>query len=67
MFKPAWRFRWFTGQNWLKVRLSSSKKNYLICFNESVLKMMKNALKALFVFKIFRFFPWLFSYVDKTT
>ena len=43
----------------LKVELSPSKKNRLICFNESPLKMMKNAfyfiLKALFVLKIFKF------------
>ena len=35
-----------------------------------VLKMMKNAfyfiLKALFVFKIFKFLSWLFGPVEKT-
>ena len=39
--------------------LSSSKKIILNCFNESTLKMMKNAfnfiLKALFVLEIFKF------------
>ena len=43
----------------LKVRLLSSKKKYVIFLIESPLKMMKNAfyffLKALFVFKIYRF------------
>ena len=43
----------------LKVGLSPSKKNCVICFIESPLKMMKNAfyfiLKALFVLKIFKF------------
>ena len=37
----------------------TSKKNYFVCFDESPLKMMKNAfyliLKALFVLKIFQF------------
>ena len=43
----------------LKLRLSPSKMNYFIYFNESLLKMMKNAfyfiLKSLFVLKIFKF------------
>ena len=42
-----------------KVRLSHSKKNCFICFNESPLEMMKNAfyfiLKAFFVLEIFKF------------
>ena len=42
-----------------KVGLSPSKKICVISFNESHLKMMKNAfyfiLKALYVFKIFKF------------
>ena len=41
----------------LKVGLLSSKKNCVICFIESLLKMMKNAfyliLKAYFILKIF--------------
>ena len=41
-----------------------------ICFNESPLKMVKNAfcflVKALFVLKIFKFWPWLFGHVEKT-
>ena len=40
------------------------------CFIEGPLKMMKNAfyfiLKALFVFKIFKFLAWLFGHVEKT-
>ena len=55
-------FWWFQGEqkliNSLKVGLSPFKK-YLICFNESPLKIMKNAfcliLKALFSLKIFKF------------
>ena len=54
----------------LKVGLSPSKKNCVICFTESPLKMMKNAfyfiLKALFVLKIFKFLSWLFGNVEKT-
>ena len=42
-----------------KVGLSSSKKNFFICFNDGPSKMMKNAfhfiLKVLFVLKIFKF------------
>ena len=42
----------------IKVGLSPSKKVYFIYFNESPLKMMKNAfyfmLKALFVLKILK-------------
>ena len=40
-------------------------------FDESPLKMMKNTfyfiLKALPVFKIFEFLPWLFGHAEKTT
>ena len=43
----------------IKVGLSPHKKNCIICFIESTLKMMKNAfyfiLKVLFVLKIFQF------------
>ena len=43
----------------IKVKLSPSKKNYVICSIESSLKIMKNAfyfvLKAFFVLKIFKF------------
>ena len=46
------------------------KKNIFICFNESALKVIKNAfysiLKALFVLKIFKFLSWVFRYVEKT-
>ena len=56
-------------QSWsLKVRLSPSKKNCFICFNESPSKVMENAFfvrkKALFVLKIF--LSWLFGHVEKT-
>ena len=41
-----------------------------ICFNDSSLKMMKNAfyfiLKALSVLKIFKFLSWLFGHLEKT-
>ena len=52
-----------------KVGLSTSKKKF-ICFNDSPLKMMKNAFYlmwiALFIFKIFKFMSWLFEHVGKT-
>ena len=45
------------------------KKKWFICFNESPLKMMKNAfyfiLKALFVLKIFQFLSQPFGHVEK--
>ena len=54
----------------IKVRLSPSKGNCFICFNESSLKMMKNVfcftMKALFVLKILKFLRWLFGHVEKT-
>ena len=46
------------------------RKFFIICFNDSPSKMMKNAfyfvLKALFVLKIFKFLFWLFGHVEKT-
>ena len=55
--------------NDLKDGLSSSEKILLICFNESSLKMMKNAfyfiLKALFILKIFKFLAWHFVHVEE--
>ena len=57
-----------TSRVLLKVRFSPSKKFVLVYFNESPLKMIKNAfyfmLKALFVFEIFTFLSWLFGYVE---
>ena len=54
---------------WCKNELSPSKKNCVICFKESLLKMMKNAfyfiLNALFALKIFKFLSWLFGHVAK--
>ena len=54
----------------LKVGLSPSQKNVVICFNDSTSKMIKNALnfilKALFVLKIFKFLSLLFGHVEKT-
>ena len=45
------------------------KKIGFISFNESHLKMIKDAFyfifNALFVFKIFKFVSWLFGYVEK--
>ena len=55
----------------VKVRRLPSNKNCFICFNESSLNMMKNAfhfiLKALNILKIFNFFSWLFTHVEKTS
>ena len=42
---------------------------FLICFNDSSSKMIKNAfyfiLKALFFLKIFKFLSWIFGHVEK--
>ena len=55
----------------IKVGFSPSKKNRVICFIESPLKMVKNAfyliLKALFVLMMFKFLLRLFGHVGKTT
>ena len=55
--------------NLFKVRLSLSKKDCVICFNENPLKVMKNAfyfiLEPLFVHEIFKFMPLLFGHVGK--
>ena len=55
---------------WLKVGLSPSEKNCVVCFIESPLKVTKNVfyfiLKALFVLKIFKFLSWRFGHVEKT-
>ena len=54
----------------IKLGLSPSRKKYVICLTESLLKIMKNAfyfiLKALFVLKIFKVMPRLFGHVGKT-
>ena len=53
----------------LKVGPHPQKKSF-IYFNESPLKMIKNAfyfiLRALFVLKIFKFLSWLSGHVEKT-
>ena len=52
-----------------KVGVTTSKNNFFISFNDSPLKMMKNAfhfiLKALFVLKIFKFLSCHFGHVEK--
>ena len=54
----------------LKAGHLPSKKIIFICFNESPLKMMKNAfcfiLKGLFFLKIFKFLSWFFGHVEET-
>ena len=54
-----------------KVRLSPSRNVCVICFIESPSQMMKNVFyfisKGLFVVKIFKFLPWSFGHVGKTT
>ena len=54
----------------LRVELLPSKNNCFICFNESPLKMMKNAfyfiLIALFSLQIFEFLSQLFGDIEKT-
>ena len=53
----------------LKVEPWPFKKNWVMCFIESLSKMMKNAfyfiLKAPFVLKTFNFLSWLFGHVEK--
>ena len=55
---------------YIKVVLSPSKKILFICFNESLLKMIKNVfyfiLKALFILMIFKFLSWHFGHVEET-
>ena len=59
---------------WKKLNLKSDshhpKKFLFISFNESPLKIMKNAfyfiLKALLVLKIFTFLSWHFGHVEET-
>ena len=54
----------------VKVGLSPSKKIFVICLIENLLKMMKNAfyfiIKANFVLQIFKFLSRLFGYIRKT-
>ena len=57
--------------NSIKAGLSpSKKKNFIIWFNDSSARSMKNAfysiLKALFVLKILKFLSWYFCHVEKT-
>ena len=53
----------------LKVGLLPSEKVCFICFNKSLLKIIKNAfyfiLKAPFVLKIFKFLSRLFDHIKK--
>ena len=53
----------------LKVELSPSKEMCFICFNKSLLKLMKNVfyfiLKTLFVLKQFKFLFWFFRHIEK--
>ena len=52
-----------------KVGLSPSKKVIFICFNENILKMMKNAfyfmLNTPFILEIYTVLAWIFGYVEK--
>ena len=54
----------------VKAGLSPLKKILFVGFNESPLKMMKNAfyfiLKSLFVLKIFKFLSWVFGHIVET-
>ena len=53
----------------LKTDSHLAKKICIICFTESLLRMMENAFhfisKALFVLKIFKFLSWQFGHVRK--
>ena len=50
--------------------LKAGLSPFFICFNVSPSEMMKNVfyfiLKALFVFKVFKFLSWSFGHVEKT-
>ena len=67
---PAVFFLHTIFPDFFKVGLSPSKKICFVFFDESPLKMMKNAfyliLKALFVLKIFKFLSKTFGHVGKT-
>ena len=58
-----------TFASFLKSDSHLPKKFIFICFNKSLLKMVKNAfyfiLKVLFVFKIFKFLSWHFGHVEE--
>ena len=57
------------NQKSLKSDSKFPKKLFFVWFIESPLKTMKNVfyfiLKALFVFKRFKFLPWRFGYIEK--
>ena len=68
-FSSNFRIIFYIKSCWSRT-LTLQKRNCFICFNESPLKMVKNAsyfiLKALFVLNIFKFLSWLFGHVEKT-
>ena len=59
---------WKKSTGYLILKLNSHLAKKIIWFNESTLKMIENVLylilKAVFIFKIFKFLSWLFSYVE---
>ena len=59
----------FNGCSLIQLKPDSHLPKKIIYFNDSPLKMMKNAfyfiLKALFGLKIYKFFSWLFGHVEK--
>ena len=61
--------QWIWRKN-LKSDSHLPEKVFITCFNDSPLKMMKNAfyfiLKAIFVLKIVKFLSWLFGHLEKT-
>ena len=60
----------FFSDESLKSDSQLPKKYCFICFNESLLKMMKNIfyiiLKALFILKILKFLSWLLGHLKKS-
>ena len=70
MFLIATAVHTFKRPKNLKPDFQLANKILFICFDVSLLKMMKNAFyfiaKALFVLKMFKFSSWLFGYVEKT-
>ena len=60
----------FSAVSLTESRALTFQKNCFICFNESPLKITKNAyyliLKTLFVFKIFKFSSWQLGHIEKS-
>ena len=67
--KSRQKCKYLENERSFKVGVSPFKKICFICFDESLLKMVKNPfhliLKAFFVLKIFKFLSWLFVHLEE--